>query len=460
MPRFGLLGLTIWCALSYSSYGLQQQPSAPAAPGANEQSSPAAPVAPTPPSVTAVPMTEPVLTLKGACKPGTGATAPPSGCVSSLTREQFEKLITSLSPPGRPPIPPDKRRTFATQYAKLLTFADAARAMGLENDPRVQDIFNFAKNQILTEALNQQITTEYSDLTDQQIADYYNKNSSKYLEVTLQRIIIPRLTATTDKPKPTEAEEKAYAEKVRERLIAGEDVDKLQKEASEHAGSPGPPPSTQVGARRPGSLPEAHESVFNLKAGEVSELFSDPGVFYIYKVVSVRQVPLSEVKESIGSSLQRQMVTDRIQEIQNSVTPVLNEAYFGPETPTSMTPPRRGMPAGRAGGGPPPPGRGALSNRQVHPRRRSRSDLSLSGMVVLSVLLRLRLGARLQEHVHVALVDQRHAGIDESRYRRKGIHRVVRLQINRVVVNIVERFQSVVSHSVGLPKWWNRSRHF
>lgn len=357
MPRFGLLALAICCALSYSSYGLQQQPSAP---GANEPSAPAAPAAPTPPSVTAVPMTESVLTLKGACKPGTGAATPAAGCVASLTREQFERLITSLSPPGRPPMPPDKRRTFATQYAKLLTFADAARAMGLENDSRVQEIFNFAKNQILTEALNQQITTEYSHPTDQQIGDYYNKNSGKYLEVTLQRIIIPRLTASSDKPKPSEAEEKAYAEKVRERLIAGEDADKLQKEASEHAGSPGPAPSTQVGARRPGSLPEAHESVFNLKAGQVSELFSDPGAFYVYKVVSVRQVPLSEVKESISNALQRQMVTDRIQEIQNSVTPVLNEAYFGPETPpgapASMTPPGRGMPAGRMGG-PPPPGR-------------------------------------------------------------------------------------------------------
>ena len=51
-----------------------------------------------------------------------------------------------------------------------------------------------------------------------------------------------------------------------------------------------------MGARRPGSLPEAHEGVFELKAGEVSPVYSDPAALYIYKVVSVRQVPLSEVK--------------------------------------------------------------------------------------------------------------------------------------------------------------------
>ena len=109
--------------------------------------------------------------------------------------------------------------------------------MGLQNDPRVQEIFKFAKNQILTEALNQKITAEYSHPTDQQITDYYNHNSSKYLEVTLQRIIIPRLTANLIS-RAKRAEEKAYAEKIRERWIAGQDADKLQKEASEHAGRP------------------------------------------------------------------------------------------------------------------------------------------------------------------------------------------------------------------------------
>ncbi len=363
MSRFSLLALAISCALSCASYGSQQQPSAPSAADASAQSSPA-PATAVPSSTPAVPMTETVLTLKGACKPETGAATPAPGCISSLTREQFEKLITFLTPPDRPPMPPDKRRTFATQYAKLLTFADAARAMGLENDPRVQEIFSFAKNQILTEALNQHIFEQYSHPTDQQIADYYKQNSAKYIEATLQRIVIPRFTAGADKPKPSEAEEKAYAEKIRERWVAGEDADKLQKEASEHAASPGVP-ATTMGARRPGSLPEAHESVFNLKAGEISELFSDPASFYIYKVVSVRQVPLSEVQASISSTLQRQMAVDRIQQIQNSVTPVLNEAYFGPETPpgapTGMTPPGRGMPspAGPAGGPPPPsPGTG------------------------------------------------------------------------------------------------------
>src|SRR5208283_1359437 len=221
------------------------------------------------------------------------------------------------------------------QYAKLLTFANAARALGLENDPRVQEIFQFAKNQILAESFNQHITEEYSHPSDQQIEAYYKENSKKYVEATLQRIIIPRNAGSGDKPKPTEAEEKAYAEQIRQRWVAGEDPEKLQKEASEHAGATAPAANINMGARRPGTLPEAQESVFDLQAGEISQPYADPAAFYIYKVVSVREVPLSEAKTQISQTLSRQMIVDHVQQVQNSVTPVLNDAYFGPEKPPS-----------------------------------------------------------------------------------------------------------------------------
>jgi parvulin-like peptidyl-prolyl isomerase len=395
MSRFTLMALAISCVLSCASYAqdpaAKPQQAAPPASTASSQSpapanvgaaqapaatpTPAAPQVPpanTAPSTSLVPMTEPVLTLKGACQPKAGANAPPEGCVSSMTREQFEKLVKALTPPDRPPMPPDVMRNFATQYAKLLTFSDAARGMGLENDPRVLQIMQFARNQILTEALNQHITEEYSHPTDQQIEDYYKENSKKYVEVTLQRIIIPRQQASADKPKPSEADEKAYADQIQARWVAGEDPEKLEKEATEHSGMTTPPANINVGPRRPGTLPEAHEAVFDMKPGQVSQTFSDPASFYIYKVVSVRTIPLSEAKTSITTTLQRQLVSDKIQQIQSSVTPVLNDAYFGPEKPeVPPTPrvinPRRGTPPPPGAGAPPPPNPGTPPPQSTQP---------------------------------------------------------------------------------------------
>ncbi len=296
-------------------------------------------------------MDQAVITLKGVCQPKAGATMPPAAdCVSSMTREQFERMTKALQQPGKPPMPPDVLRNFASQYSKLLVFADAARQIGLENDPRVQEIFKFARNQILTDALNQHIVQEYSNISDQQIDDYYKQNPKLYVEVTVQRIMVPR-TVANGQPKPTEAEAKAYAEKIRARWVAGEDPVKLQKEAMDHAGLGNSAPDVNLGGRRPGTLPEAHSSVFDLKPGEVSQVFVDPGSLFIYKVISTRQVPLSEVKASISSTLQRQMILAKIDEIQKSATIDLNEAYFGPETKptvhqTIITP------KGAAGGAP------------------------------------------------------------------------------------------------------------
>ncbi len=347
-----------------TSVGSQTSNLAKAARPSEPPSAPAPPPPPPPapatlPSTSVVPLTEPVLTLKGACRPKPGTTTSPEGCVSSLTREQFEKLVQALTPPDRPAMPPDVLRKFADQYAKLLTFSDAARAMGMENDPRVLQIMQYTKNQILTEALNLRITEEYSHPTDQQIEDYYKQNSKKYEEVTLQRIMLPRNQGNADKPKPSEAEEKAYVDQIQQRWVAGEDPEKLEKEAAEHAGVTTPAANVNFGPRSPGSLPEAHEAVFDLQPGQVSQAYSDPAFFYIYKVVSVRTIPLSEAKAKINTTLQRQLVTDKIQEIQSSVTPVLNDAYFGPEKPSAPpTPriitPRRGMPPAPGAGAPPP----------------------------------------------------------------------------------------------------------
>jgi len=360
MSRSTLLVFAMSCALACAAFGQDTgakpqtpPPPSPAA-GTPGAPAPAADAKPEGPKANpdAVPMDAPVLTLKGACKPAAGSTAPPQGCVSSLTRAQFEAMTKALTPPDRPPMPPDVVRNFATQYAKLLTFADQAREMGMENDPRVQQIFTFAKNQILTEALNQRITQENSHPTDQQIDDYYKANLKKYMEATLLRIIIPKATGAPDNPKRPDAEELAYAEEIRKRWVAGEDAEKLQKEATEHGKAAGAPPTTAIGARRPGTLPEAHEPVFDLKPGEVSQVFADPAAFYIYKVVSVRQIPVSEVKTVISQTLQRQMINDRIQQIQSAVTPELNETYFGPEKPPSV--PQTIMPPRQPGGAPPP----------------------------------------------------------------------------------------------------------
>jgi hypothetical protein len=277
-----------------------------------------------PASAATVGQNDAVITVDGSCKSGA------AGCSTTVSRDQFEKMTAAI----KPDMTTDQRRTFAQQYAKLMAFSDDARALGLENDPKFQQVMKFATNQILVEMLNQHYSEEYSHPTDQQIQDYYNQNSKKYFEANLQRIIIPSEPAASDVKKPTPEEQKAYVEKVRQQWVGGADPATLEKDAVARMGLTSTP-SVDLTAQHPGMIPPSQDSVFDLKPGEVSQPYVDSGAAYIYKMVSVKTIPLSDVKAQIAKTLHDQKMRDKIQELTESVKPVLNEAYFGPEKSTA-----------------------------------------------------------------------------------------------------------------------------
>jgi len=263
-----------------------------------------------------------VVTVDGACKSGA------AGCVSSVTREQFEKLVNAMKPGG---MNADTRRNFAMQYAKILAFSDQARALGLENDPRYQQILQYVKDQLLVEALTQHYSEEYSHPSDQEIEDYYKQNSKRYVLANLQRVIIPSQPGAAEIKKPTEEEQKAYIEKVRQEWLKGADPAKLQKEALERVGLSGSVPDVNLKDQAPGMIPTTQQGVFDLKPGEISEPFVDPGAAYVYKMISEQQRPLADVKAEISKTLHDTKMRDKLQELTDSVKPKLNEAYFGPD---------------------------------------------------------------------------------------------------------------------------------
>jgi len=336
--RFSTLtAVALWCALAGSA-AAQAPGSAPLGHSPKPGTTAALPE-----TASSVGPTDPVITLSNACK------TPTTGCVSSVSREQFEKLVNVV----KPDMTTDQRRNLAEQYGKTLGFADQARAIGLENDPKYQMMLQAAKEQILAQTLYQHYSDEYSHPSDQEIQDYYNKNSSKYRQANLQRIIIPSQPGSGDIKKPTEQEVKAYTDQIRQKWIAGGDPVALQKEAMEHMGLTASVPDVNMKDERPGMLPGEQESVFDLKPGDVSQPFTDPGATYLYKLVSISPIPLSEVKAQIAKTLHDQKLRDKLQEVSETAKPTLNTAYFGVEKPFRgpMAPGEEGA---QQPGGPPP----------------------------------------------------------------------------------------------------------
>ena len=314
-----------------------------------------------------VPPTAAVITIQGLCpspaatgKTGTAKTAakPASqaGCKTVITRAQFEKLADALNP--QMPLPTKKQ--LAEAYPRLLLFAQKARAMGLDKEPQFQEMMRFATLQLLAQNLTRSIQKKAANISDAQVTKYYQDNPTRFQQVELLRIFIPKSkqhapeAGATAPPKvdtaADEAAMKAVAEKIHSDAAGGGDFQKLQQQAFEAAGIKSQSPNVNLGKLTREGLPTNHQKVFELQAGQVSELLDDPGGYYIYKVASKQMVPLEQAKGEIRNLLQQQTFRQQMEAMIGAVKPELNQAYF-----TGPAPQRRGAaapklpPAGKPG---------------------------------------------------------------------------------------------------------------
>ena len=323
-----------------------------------------------------VPPTAAVITIQGLCsspaaaaaeKTGAAKTAakPASqaGCKTVITRAQFEKLADALNP--QMPLP--TKRQLAEAYPRLLLFAQKARAMGLDKEPQFQEMMRFATLQLLAQNLTRNLQKKAGNIPETEVAKYYQDNPTRFQQVELLRIFIPKSkqhapeAGSAAPPKADTAADqaamKAVAEKIHTEAAAGGDFQKLQQEAFAAAGINSQSPNVNLGKLTREGLPTNQQQVFELQAGQVSELLDDPGGYYTYKVVSKQMIPLDQAKGEIHNFLEQQSFRKQMEAMIGSVKPELNQAYFAGPGPrrgaAPTTTPANKAPAAKPGTPPP-----------------------------------------------------------------------------------------------------------
>ena len=329
----------------------------------------------------AIPPGAPVITVIGVCpakpkaaapgsaaKPAAAAKTPaasaPADCKTVITKAEFEKLASALAPN----LTPQLRKQLAGVLPGLIAMSDEAKKKGLDKTPRFEEQVKFTKMQILKRELQQNIQEEAAKVSPAEIAGYYKQNPEAYEQFAVERIFVPRAKQpdsekiedddqkgakpTEEQQKAKQAEEKAkqaaselemtkLADSLRSRAAAGEAFAKLQKEAFDAAGMRVESPTVLLPKVRRTGLPPAHAAVFELKAGEVSQVINDTGGHYIYKVDSREQLPIDQVKDEIHNVLQNQRTRDMMDKVNSSFKVETNEAYFGGGADAAMPHPPR-----------------------------------------------------------------------------------------------------------------------
>ncbi len=317
--------------------------SKPATPTTPKQAAPAAKT----PEKAEVPETAAVITIEGVCNGKIPATPSPD-CKTVITRAQFEKLANALDPN----MPPFRRQQLADVYSRMIIFSDAADQRGIQNKPETEQVMRFTRMQTLTQLLLRDLQREATNVPPAETEKYYNEHQAQYEQATFQRIFIPKTPPGNEKP-PDEKTLQAEGAKIRAAAAAsGADFEKLQKQAYEELGIKTPPPPTNVGTQRREALPPSQQKVFELQPGQVSEVISEPGGLYIFKLESKKKLTLAEVTPEINRILEGERMKQLMDKVTKNIKPELNQGYFGAAAGPGPVVPPGGAPMTGHGGVP------------------------------------------------------------------------------------------------------------
>jgi PPIC-type PPIASE domain len=309
----------------------------------------------------------PVVTIHGICPAGQPVMGEKSGdkvgdkssCALVLTRSQFETLISSINVTNQTYTTP-ALRSLATGYVAVLTLADAGEKAGVDKDPRFQEMMKVARARALADGYRRYLQEKYGNPSAEEIAAYYQQNTSKFEQMKIDRILVPRVNPKPQDRRPDfEKKARALAAEIRERAANGEDMTALQVEAYKTLGLDSQPPQTEMTASRKGTFAPAVEQDINaLKPGQVTKVEFEPSGFNIYKLRSRAALPLELAKSQIVRELSQQNIDAALKSVTGSVHSDLNEQFFDPHPSIGPRParvPNRLAPPGSAPAGHPVP---------------------------------------------------------------------------------------------------------
>lgn len=324
----------------------------------------------------------PVITVQGLCERPPNSNATPADCTTVITRAEFEKVVKAV----QPNMPPASRKPFATRYVTVLLLAEKAHELGLDKTPEFDEQMYLSRLQLLSKEAGEKLQRDAANVSDSSIRDYYQQHAADYKTISFDRIYVPKQKTVISGATPgsitgsklpteeakdpaafakahpdaasdaSEAEMKEEADKLRARAAAGEDPTKLQQGANDFAGTKAKVTDVKVENMRKANIPASDVSIFELKTGEVSQVFSDASGYRIYKVEEIKDLPLATVHDEIARTLQQQNMKNSIDSLQTSAKTILDDAYFATPAPPSLRNPGE-RPATQGAPTSPPPGK-------------------------------------------------------------------------------------------------------
>jgi peptidyl-prolyl cis-trans isomerase C len=253
----------------------------------------------------------------------------------TLTRAQFETLLSALAQNGRPAATPAAKRQVAEQFGELETMAQEARKRKLDESAEAKQMMHIQSDSYLANILAKRITDD-TQFTELDLRSYYNSNKGEFEEAQGSHILI-RFKGSQVPLKPnqkdlTDEEALAKAQDLRKKIVAGADFATLAKAESDDSGSA--VKGGDLGSFKHGQMvPPFDKAAFSLPVGEVSEPVKTNFGYHIIKITSRNAKSFEDAKAQIEKDLKPKMAKEALEKIKAQTRVTLNDAYFGPAGP-------------------------------------------------------------------------------------------------------------------------------
>jgi peptidyl-prolyl cis-trans isomerase C len=255
---------------------------------------------------------------------------------TKFTEAQYQALVDALPAQYQSYAKGAGKRQFAENLIQLLILSNQAEKQGLDKQPKVQEQVKFQRQNLLAQAMFDDIQNGVK-VDDSLVDAYYNAHKNEYESVRAKHILIrvkgAPMPGAEGKPELTDEQALAKAQEIRKKLVDGGDFAAIAKTESDDTGSA--KQGGDLGEFRHGMMvPPFEQAAFSLKVGEVSEPVKSPFGYHIIVVQEHKLRPLAEVKPDIEKALRPEMARKQVQALRDKTPVTIDDGFFGSAAPT------------------------------------------------------------------------------------------------------------------------------
>ena len=249
-----------------------------------------------------------------------------------ITKSMFEQIISTLNEQQRAQLEsPEARRSLAEQIAELKVMAQEGRARRLDASPAVQAKIVLQAEQVLANAIYQELIAAKPD--EAMLRAFYEEHKNESTEAKGRHILIrftgSRVPVREGQKELSDEEALAKAKDVHAKLAAGGNFEELAKSESDDTGSGAN--GGDLGTFGPGQMVEEFDKIaFEIPVGQVSEPVRTDFGYHLIKIEQRGAKPFEDMRAEIEQKMRPEMGQKAIDALKAKTAVVYDDTYFGP----------------------------------------------------------------------------------------------------------------------------------